>query len=848
MNCRKTSRTPRTTLPFALLFGVLPVTLLASQSEYTYHVETSSPVVSVIFNRARDQLAHIDLVLEELAQAAANNKLVLKNSQQARAYITQLRELTTRAHQFSAQHLTPESAQKLVELNNLLLKRLSRALTYKFRFTSKVNTDITAYLSRSAQDSAHTLDIAQVHALLLKNDDLLLDIPKRYTQLGITLHQRLARQTIKYIKHSQAVTVSKRVLPYIGLGAYYILINKEEALPHWWIVQKIKSILGKLPKSTKRHELVTDTQTGDKNKVPESPKPQENTQEHTAEDQNQNNPNSTGADREHHEVQQEQNIIVEDPVSDGKSESNSIQERYSNGSEYDPVLDTLEGLRRELRKTNTILKQARQEKSHTEKGTGFGAIFNKIGKLVDVETKSFYTIMPAAFFLPIIKRDLEDLSKLASRTAARITGDTPKSDTLTKQSKLTFTSIVGFEHVKQSLNSAIGYFKHKKLFKRTGASADKNYLLVGSLDLGKQFAYALAGEITHQFIRQKKDKHCGIYEIHASVLTGKKLTQILKDLEAETPCVILLSELDWLTTHVTDTAVWADIQTAYAQLEKKDILLIATLESARALDTLHAHHSFGVTLELGLPTDDERAVFIQKELEKYAVLPKQVSSRALAHKTAGCTYAQISKVLEKALSNAHAIRTTLTQEHIERSIDELIYGIIPSDTLSHTEQTMLAAYYAGKAIAYKHLYNDQSILKVTLLPVRKHVQQEQGALITTHNYTNNFALARSELEKQAIIELAGIQAQRLLLGHASRTLEDQAHKYAFTQTKASILEGISEYDLPKKAREDLLHQAWNLTTEYSRQAQLLVETQRESIQKIADKLVLHKTLSAEEIN
>ena len=846
MNCRK----------LYLLFGVLPVTLLSAKTPYTHHVETSVATVAptntprtthtpsagkhtlstIILNRAREQLVYIDLALEEFAQAAANNKISLKNTQQVRAYITQLRELTTQARQYSTLILTPVHAQELVEFNALLLNKFSRALAHKFRSVPKINTDINLYLSRSPNSSGQTIDIARASDILLKNDDLLFQIPTQYMQLGVTPRQRFAKSTIKYLKKSRILAFGKRVLPYVGLGAYYIVINKEEALPDWGFVKKVKSILGKLPKSTTIHEVIPNTETNDHNR-------EIRTQENTILNQDQQQPDqnaAAGVGLEQQEEHQEQ--YADSAVGD-----------YASDRESAGPTELLEGLREELRTINTTLNRSTRDKSNVEKGTGVGVIFNKVGKLVGIETKPFYTIIPGALFLPIIKRDIQDLGKLASRAATYIAGDTPKSDALTKQSKITFNTIVGFEHVKQRLSNAISYFKHKKLFKRTGAPVDKSYLLVGSIDLGKQFAYAVAGEITKQYTTQNKNKRCGIYELHASALTSKKLTQVLKDLESETPCIVLLNELDWLVTHTADTtALWADIQAAYAQLEKKDLVIIATLESTRALDTLHNTlantQSFGSTLELGLPTQDERYIFIQKELEKYAVPPTQNNNAQLAYKTAGCSYAQISRVLEKALSNAHVTRTTLTQEHVERSIDELIYGIVPSDTLSQQEKTMLSVYYAGKAIAYQSLYNDQSMIKVTLLPINKHNRQQQGALITTGDHNDSFTLTRSELEKQIIIELAGIQAQRLLLGHASRTLEEQAQSYAFAQAKTSILEGISEYDLPKKAREDFLNQAWDLTTHYSRQAQMLVETHKNTLQKIADKLATHKTLSAEQVN
>ena len=817
MNFKKTSPLFSLYVSLGIAPGILPFTLLSAETAYTYQVEipaqiqtnTSSKrtLSSIVLDRAVNQLAFIDLALEELSQAAANNTLAIKNTKDVQAFARQLRTLSIQARQGTLISLTPEHALLLLEFNQELLNALSNALASGLHELPTVDTDKFIHRSRAANE--HSIDIAQANTLLTNNDTLLLQIPHNYKVIGSTSFNRFAKSTAKFLNNWHVLSASKRVLPYVGLGAYYTLITKNNNLPQWGFIQKIKNTIGNLPKSTTIHEVVNTTQ-----------------------------PAST-----------DNNLRV-NPVDDGAGVNlNQPPQQPQRAPEQQrSIADRLEDISNEIRTASLLTIR---DKTEPIPGTGLAAVFNKIGKLVTLETKPFYTIVPGVVFMPIIKRDAEDLGNWvahqAKKTAAYLQGEKLKSDDLTKQSKITFDDIIGFDHIKQRLGAITNYFKHKTLFKRTGATVERGYLLVGSLDLGKQFAYAVAGEITKQFKAQDKTTRCGVYELHASALTDKKLTKILKDLEKEAPCIIILDELDWLGKQQVDPEVWADLVSAHAELAKKNMFIIATAQDTQTLDTALNHHErLGVTLELGQPTHEDRHTFFARELEKYTATLADFDLAYLANQTAHCSYTLISAVLQKALNIAHTTRTTLTQKHIEQSINELIHGIIASDSLTEAEKTILAAHYAGKAIAYQCLYADKSLVKVTLLPINNSKKLEQGGLITTLDH-NALTMTRKQSEKECIVECAGIEAQRLLLGFVSRKLEQQVNKKVLALAKSYIFEGVNEHDLPKEAKQEFLAQAWDLMTSYNKRAQALVATHKERIRQIADKLITHQILSAEQL-
>jgi ATP-dependent Zn protease len=483
-------------------------------------------------------------------------------------------------------------------------------------------------------------------------------------------------------------------------------------------------------------------------------------------------------------------------------------------------------------------------------------------KFLVVDPRTLFTICPAILMEPIIYRDGKDLwswsAKQAKRAFAYAKGESFDDGSPIKPSKMMFKDIIGLEHTKQSLAKIVDYFKHKDSFDQMGVVVDRGYLFVGPVDTGKSLVQAVAGEITAELKSQGKTTVCGIYEVHASALLQKEkeLKDIIKEGEKSSPCIILIDELDWLATQKSvDPKIWSDLvggMTGVLRSAKKQVFIIATAQDTAGIDAaIKDQGRLGITLYFDKPSYHERSEFFRKELTDRCIDLADFNIKLLAEQTEGCSSTQLIMVMKRALRLAHAQRQTLREHHIELSINDIIYNVISQvQGLDKAEKQIIAAHYAGKALAHMLLNGRSKLMKVTILPVatQDNIQLQLGALITYKAAHQDTLTTTNDIEKECLIELAGLAAQEILFDHVvSRKLADQSNQQALTYTKQLVFQGASEHDLAKNLREEKLAQAWNLVNRYREQAMTLMEENGDKLSRIAVKLVEKSLLTAREL-
>lgn len=480
---------------------------------------------------------------------------------------------------------------------------------------------------------------------------------------------------------------------------------------------------------------------------------------------------------------------------------------------------------------------------------------------IDVKIEPILTISIGAIAGPIVKKDLTDLKDWTTRkfkkTYASLKGESIADDLPLKKSKITFDDIIGCENIKSRFDKVITYFKSKNLLELLGTSIPKGYLFAGSVEQAEKLAQGLAGEITKVIEKPRGDEFCGFKTIHASELARKKLSEVISEIEKSNPCmssipyIIIINELDWLVRHSVSTEIWSEITDTVSKTvnnPRKNILIIATTTDIKVLQPVVKDlTNFGITLHLGTPSLKDRKEFFKKELTNACIDPSKFDLEALGKQTDNCTFDQIEKVIKNSFGRAHIQNKKLEQKDIEESINELIYNIInDKESLDESQKEFLSAHFAGKTIAHLLCIKNIQLTRVTILPRIVNKKIIYGSLFKA-NVPETMTTTKDDIEKEALVELAGIQAQKLLLSKVSYTILSDTSERTFELAKSIVFEGISEDSICKKDKQEKLSEAKQLVEQWNNKVQELLQNNIKSLENIYTKLKSKMTLDALDI-
>lgn len=485
-------------------------------------------------------------------------------------------------------------------------------------------------------------------------------------------------------------------------------------------------------------------------------------------------------------------------------------------------------------------------------------------QVVDVKLEPIYTLALGGILGPIIKKDVQDVYQWSveksKQVIAKLKGESYEDPSPIKASKLTFKDVIGYDHAKEQLSSVIRYFGAKDEFDRKGAHVDRGYLMVGPLDIGKSIAHALAGEVTTELKKhtQDTDIKCGIYEIHASKLVDKDLSDIVKEIEALSPLdpvVLLIDDLNWLVNYTNnDPNIWGNVVSTMSSALRgfrKQVIIIATADTSSDIDKrIKNQGRLGTVIYFDAPTAQERKAYLTKELTKRSVLLNHLDLDRLTLLTEQCSYDVLSTVIKNAFALAHNQKETLTQAHMEASIDTTVHGIMAHNQILTPENAdVLSTHYAGKALAHMVLKPKETLIKATILPVSTKQREVIGALITHMPNRETIARTAQDLEKAAIIELAGIEAQHLLNpALVSQHLVENADKKVLALAKKSVYAGIPDQKaFPKAIQEEKRQAVYTYITKARQKARELVDSYEAVLVSLKHELQTKHTVTAQEI-
>ena len=289
---------------------------------------------------------------------------------------------------------------------------------------------------------------------------------------------------------------------------------------------------------------------------------------------------------------------------------------------------------------------------------------------------------------------------------------------------------------------------------------------------------------------------------------------------------------------------------------------------------------FGKALYFDYPTLDNRLEFLRKRLSGLSVDVDIFDVEKLARETDGCTYEDLNAMIKCAFQKAKILGITLSQEHLELSLDEEIRNIVIRDEkeLPLHEQTILATHQVGKALGYMWLNDQEIVSKVTILPIVNKLKEENawdsltkddknplykpiqnvingpqrpieyGKVFVYRDHDSLKLATKDDLLVQCKIMIAGLAAQKALLGTSSSSYHPEERHLAYEIAKSVVFDGIDPQQLSKDTKNALLEDAFKMVQTCESEMLNMFEKNKPILQKLVDALVKHKMLSKDELD
>ena len=433
---------------------------------------------------------------------------------------------------------------------------------------------------------------------------------------------------------------------------------------------------------------------------------------------------------------------------------------------------------------------------------------------------------------------------------------------------ITFQDVAGVDEAKDEVKEIVDFLRQPDRFSAIGGRIPKGVLLVGPPGTGKTLlARSIAGEAGVPFLFASGSD---FVEMYAGVGAARVRRQF-RDAARHKSCIVFIDELDAVGRSRGGNSLSHEEreQTLNQLLVEMDgfeahrgIVVVAATNRQDILDpALLRPGRFDRQVTVGNPDLKGREAILRVHARKI-IMDADVDLRSIARGTPGFSGADLANLVnEAALFAARAGRATVTDEDLQEARDKVLMGVERrSIVLSEMDRVNCAYHEAGHAVVAALLPHADPLHKVTIIPRGRAMGVTmQLPEADRHTYTKDY------LETQVAVLMGGRVAEELFMKHmtsgASNDIEratDIAQHMVCEWGMSSL--GPLAFRKPGNAYEsDRAHVVSEATAQrvdeeirkvvidgYDR-AKDLIERNRPALRLLAEELLQHESLEADEI-
>jgi len=440
---------------------------------------------------------------------------------------------------------------------------------------------------------------------------------------------------------------------------------------------------------------------------------------------------------------------------------------------------------------------------------------------------------------------------------------------------VSFRDMVGLEEVKEAFYSIIQYIDNPEQLMRIEATPEKGWLLTGPTRTGKSFSVeCLCGEIELMMEKRGQSNKMKFFNISAALVNEYGIKAILDEVRENAPAVIFIDEIDLLgLQRVGNNKLLSDFLTSMQSSMNSDpskvVIIIAATNNPENIDkALRQNGRFGKEIRFEYPARRYRIQYIIRELTNMALNIKEFDPEVIADKTNGKSFEDLKAIIRNAMTRSWMNGTSLTQQLLEESIDTEIHHIITFNRkdLPENELRIVAAHFAGRALAAMNLETHEQLDKVTIHARMTDLKEEgvwenyskkdekdlqkkieYGAFITKQSHDSINAKKESIIINEATILIAGFAAEELMLGSCGFSCHRNDRDRAYKMIEELVFGGLTQETLPKAVREELKIKAYSILKQCSESAMNILKTHQEALSALINELLAKRMLDDKQI-
>lgn len=440
-----------------------------------------------------------------------------------------------------------------------------------------------------------------------------------------------------------------------------------------------------------------------------------------------------------------------------------------------------------------------------------------------------------------------------------------------KGQKVTFSDVAGIDYVREELEEVVDLIKNKEKYESIGARVPKGILCTGEPGTGKTLmARAVAGEAGCSFFSVSGSD---FIEVFVGV-GASRIRKMFAEARKNAPCIIFIDEIDAIGGH-RGTGVSGGHsereQTLNQLLVEMDgfeasagVVIMAATNRADTLDkALLRPGRFDRIIKVELPNSREREEILKVHAKKIKI-SEGASLRQIAQATPGCSGADLANIINEAALIAIKLNKEVvdTKDLIEAR-DKVLYGKSRTGRVIKDKDKKLTAYHeAGHAVVSIILESDNTVEKVTIIP--------RGASLGATHFLpedDKVSMSRGSMVKEIAVLMAGRAAEEFFLedisSGASMDIDmasSIARNYVCSYGMDDVI-GLVSYDTrfggdsmnaskvrPSENTLELIDkQVRSLISNSYVTAMNIIKENKDKVIKIADALLKHETIFAEDI-
>ncbi|MGB4420341.1 MAG: ATP-dependent zinc metalloprotease FtsH [Candidatus Saccharimonadales bacterium] len=441
--------------------------------------------------------------------------------------------------------------------------------------------------------------------------------------------------------------------------------------------------------------------------------------------------------------------------------------------------------------------------------------------------------------------------------------------------KVVFSDIAGNDSAKQDLQEVVDFLKHPKKYEALGAKIPRGVLLVGNPGTGKtMLARAVAGEANVPFFSISGSE---FVEMFVGV-GASRVRDLFTKAKKNAPSIIFIDEIDAVGRrrgsgmgggHDEREQTLNQILVEMDGFETgSNVIVLAATNRADVLDpALLRPGRFDRQTNIVLPERVDREAILKIHFKNKPV-DETVNLKALAAKTAGSSGADLANIAnEAAIVAAGRNSKKISNSDITEAFEKIAIGPErKTKIMSDKEKEMTAYHEAGHAIVGHVLPDSDPVHKVTIIP-----RGATGGVTwflppEDKNYT-------SIIEFKDILAraLGGRVTEKIIYGedrvttgagsdlrHATEIARDMVieqgmgtklRNQVFHEDNGGMMFDRMTHERPysDETAKEIDREVAELIKEAAKRAEIVINHNRESLDKLAKKLLEKETIEEEEV-